>query len=149
MHLKSAVALAALAMASVPAAAQLQLHTQTNDPVTGLSPSEWEQMVSHMLNVQGLVGDPGVIVVSSLSEPITVTCDRWQLVGTNPYSSVRGNPAQIQPFSITYIKTKEFDGYCKGGVIGHGTMGKTITGHLDSTDGSFSNSTVILFSAHR
>ena len=131
------------------AQAQLALHTSTNDPLTGLPPAEWEQMVSHILDASGVRHEPGVIVVSSLSEPITVTCDKWQLVGPDVYKSVRGNPTEIKPFSITYMKTQEFDGYCKAGVVAHGTMGKTMTGHLDAANGSFSDSTVVLFSGAR
>lgn len=70
---------------------------------------------------------------------------KWELVGHNVYSSVRGNPPEIKPFSITYIKTKDFDGYCKQGVVGHTSLGKTITGRLTSSDGSFTKATTILF----
>jgi hypothetical protein len=111
-----------------------------------LAPAEWEQLVGNMLNTQALVGDPGVLVVSSLPVPVTVTCDKWQLVGPDVYKSVHGNPAELKPFSITYIKTKEFDGYCAQGVIGHYGVGKTIVGKLTSNDGSFTNATTILFS---
>jgi hypothetical protein len=128
------------------ASAQLKLGVAANDPLTGLAPAEWEQLVSHMVNAQSLVGDPGVIIVSSLPAPITVTCDRWTLVGPDVYKSVKGNPSEIKPFSVTYIKTKEFDGYCRAGVVGHYGIGKTISGVLSSSDGSFTNSTVILFS---
>ncbi|HKM65251.1 MAG TPA: hypothetical protein VJY39_22455 [Acidisphaera sp.] len=143
--LASIVALGALAAA--PAAdAQLRLNIQTTDPVTGLEPAQWEQLVDHMVNAEALVGDPGVLIISSMPVPLTITCDKWELVGHNLYSSVRGNPAEIKPFSITYIKTKDFDGYCKQGVVGHTSLGKTITGRLTSSDGSFTNATTILFS---
>ncbi len=129
-----------------PASAQLKLNVNANDPVTGLGPADWEQLVGHILNAQALVGDPGVLVVSSLPVPVTVTCDKWELVGPNVYKSVQGNPPELKPFSVTYIKTKDFDGYCKQGVIGHYGIGKTITGKLTSSDGSFTQATTILFS---
>ncbi len=143
---KIMLATIALTALAAPAFAQLKLNINTNDPATGLAPAEWEQLVGNMLNTQALVGDPGVLVVSSLPVPVTVTCDKWELVGPDVYKSVHGNPAELKPFSITYIKTKEFDGYCKEGVIGHYGVGKTIVGKLTSTDGTFTNATTILFS---
>ena len=107
---KTILAALALATLAAPAHAQLKLNVNTNDPVTGLAPAEWEQLVGSLLNVQALVGDPGVMIVSSMPVPITVTCDKWTLVGTNVYKSVQGNPTELRPFSVTYIKTKEFDG---------------------------------------
>ncbi len=138
--------LAFAALIGSGAHAQLHIRAATTDPITGLDPAGWEEMVSHMLNGQALIGDAGVLIVSSLPEPITVTCDKWTLVGPDPYSSVRGNPAMIKPFSITYIKTRDFDGYCTHGVVGHAGIGRTYTGHLDAADGTFKRSTIILFS---
>jgi hypothetical protein len=143
---KFILAAAALAALTAPAFAQLKLNVNANDPVTGLAPADWEQLVGHILNAQAIVGDPGVLVVSSLPVPVTVTCDRWELVGPNVYKSVAGNPAELKPFSVTYIKTKDFDGYCKQGVVGHYGIGKTIVGKLTSSDGSFTEATTILFS---
>jgi hypothetical protein len=143
---KIILAAAALAALAAPASAQLKLNVNANDPVTGLAPADWEQLVGHILNAQSLVGDSGVLVVSSLPVPVTVTCDKWELVGPNVYKSVQGNPAELKPFSVTYIKTKDFDGYCKQGVIGHYGIGKTIVGKLTSSDGSFTQATTILFS---
>jgi hypothetical protein len=140
------LATVALAAFVAPAWAQLKLNVTANDPVTGLAPAEWEQLVGHILNAQAMVGDPGVLVVSSLPVPLTVTCDKWEIVGPNVYKSVQGNPAELKPFSVTYIKTKDFDGYCKQGVIGHYGIGKTIVGKLTSSDGSFTEATTILFS---
>lgn len=137
----------ALAVLSMPAVAEVKVNTNINDPVTGLGSAEWEQMVGSMLNAQALSGDAGIIIVSSLPVPITVTCDRWELVGRDVYKSVRGNPDEIKPFSITYIKTKGFDGYCTQGVTGHYGIGKTVTGKLTGgSDGSFTSATTILFS---
>nr|WP_294553137.1 hypothetical protein [uncultured Rhodopila sp.] len=143
---KFILAAAALAALTAPAFAQLKLNVNANDPVTGLAPADWEQLVGHILNAQAIVGDPGVLVVSSLPVPVTVTCDRWELVGPNVYKSVQGNPAELKPFSVTYIKTKDFDGYCKQGVVGHYGIGKTIVGKLTSSNGSFTEATTILFS---
>ena len=143
---KFILAAAALAALAAPAVAQLKLNVNANDPVTGLGPADWEQLVGHILNAQAMVGDPGVLVVSSLPVPLTVTCDKWEIVGPNVYKSVQGNPAELKPFSVTYIKTKDFDGYCKQGVIGHYGIGQTIVGRLTSSDGSFTNATTILFS---
>jgi len=128
--------------------AQLKLNITTTDPVTGLAPAEWEQLVGHIIDAQALVGDPGVLIVSSLPVPLTVTCDKWELVGTNVDKAVKGNPVEIKPFSVTYIKTKDFDGYCKNGVVGHYGINKTIIGKLNG-DGSFTNSTTILFSGEK
>ena len=143
---KFILAAAALAALTAPAFAQLKLNVNANDPVTGLAPADWEQLVGHILNAQAIVGDPGVLVVSSLPVPVTVTCDKWELVGPNVYKSVAGNPAELKPFSVTYIKTKDFDGYCKQGVVGHYGIGKTIVGKLTSSNGSFTEATTILFS---
>jgi hypothetical protein len=143
---KIILAAAVLAALTAPASAQLKLNVNANDPVTGLGAADWEQLVGHILNAQSLVGDPGVLVVSSLPVPVTVTCDKWELVGPNVYKSVQGNPPELKPFSVTYIKTKDFDGYCKQGVIGHYGIGKTIVGKLTSSDGSFTEATTILFS---
>ncbi len=134
-------------LAAAPGAhAQLKLNMSANDPVTGLAPAEWEQLVSHMVNADALVGDPGVLVISSVPTPLTVTCDKWEIVGHNVYKSVKGNPEEIKPFSITFIKTNDFDGYCKQGVVGHTPLGKTIIGKLNNGNGSFTDATVILFS---
>jgi hypothetical protein len=140
------LAAAALAALTAPAFAQLKLNVNANDPVTGLAPADREQLVGHILNARAIVGDPGVLVVSSLPVPVTVTCDKWEVVGPNVYKSVQGNPAELKPFSVTYIKTKDFDGYCKQGVVGHYAIGKTIVGKLTSSDGSFTSATTILFS---
>ncbi|CAM6053356.1 unnamed protein product [Sphagnum tenellum] len=141
--------LCALAFAALvtPAFAQIKLNTNTNDPATNATPSEWENLIGNIINADALVGEDGVLVVSSLSVPITlVTCDRWTLVGTDVYKTVRGNPATLKPFSVTYIKTKDFADECKDGVVGHYGLNKTIVGKLDSTDGTFKNSKVIVFS---
>jgi hypothetical protein len=121
--MKLPILAAALAICTAPALAQLHLNTTANDPVTGLSPADWEQMIGHELNGEALKGDPGVLVVSSMPVPITITCDKWELVGTNVYSSVKGNPTRIEPFSVTYIHTNGFDGYCKAGLVGHAGIG--------------------------
>ena len=143
---KIILAAAVLSVLTAPASAQLKLNVNANDPVTGLAPADWEQLVGHILNTQALVGDPGVLMVSSLPVSVTVTCDKWEIVGPNVYKSVQGNPAELKPFSVTYVKTKDFDGYCKQGVIGHYGIGKTIVGKLTSSDGSFTEATTILFS---
>jgi len=129
-----------------PAAAELHIHkADTTDPVTGLGPAEWEAVVGGILHPEALVGDPGVMVVSSVSVPLTVTCDRWTLVGPSVYSSVKGNPTELKPFSVTYIKTRDFDGYCRTGLVGHSGIGRNYTGHLSVPD-SFTDSTTVLFS---
>jgi hypothetical protein len=87
-----------------------------------------------------------VLIVSSFPVPLTVTCSKWTIVGPDVYKSVKGNPAELKPFSVTYIKTNEFDGYCKDGVIGHYGIGKQVIGRLSSSDGSFTHATTILFS---
>lgn len=132
---------------AMPAAhAQVNATVNTKDPATGLGVVEWEQMVSNMINADALIGDQGVLIISSMPVPVTVTCGKWTLVGPNPYKSVKGNPAEVKPFSVTYIKTREFDGYCKQGVVAHTKLGKTVIGKLTSNDGTFKNATVVLFS---
>ena len=134
--------------ATLPTQAQLKLSTPSiNDPITGLPPDQWEQMISHILDSGAIVGEPGVLMISSISEPLTVSCGKWNLVGQNLYKSIVGNPPMLRPFSVTYVKTQEFDGYCKEGVIGHTPMGRTVIGKLTSSDGSFTNASIILFSA--
>lgn len=147
MNFVASVAMLALGtLAAVPSQAQLKLNVVTNDPVTGLPPEQWEQLVAGIIHAEALDGDPGVLVVSSLAVPVTVTCDKWPLVGTNVYKSVKGNPSELKPFSVTYIKTADFDGYCKNGIVGHTSLGREILGKLTSSDGSFTHATVILFS---
>jgi hypothetical protein len=137
---------AALIMASPDADAQLKINTPNVDPLTGLAPADWEAMVGRLLNVDAIVGEPGVIIISSVPVPLTVTCDRWEIVGRNVYKSVAGNPAEIRPFTLSFVKTHEFDGYCKNGVMGRTALGRVYVGRMTSSDGTFSNATTILFS---
>lgn len=148
--ISSALVLGSVTMMSIaPAAAQLAIRTQSSDIVTGLSPGDWEALIGKIVNGQALVGDPGILVVSSLPVPITVTCDKWELVGQNVDKSVRGNPSELKPFSVTYIKTKDFDGYCKNSIVGHYGLGRSVIGKLTSVDGSFTKATLVLFSGDK
>jgi hypothetical protein len=131
-----------------PAPAQtLNLDISPNDPVTGLPPAKWLLLVGKMIHAEALVGLPQVLFINATPEAMTVTCSKWQIVGTQPYKSVAGNPAELKPFSITPVRTNEFDGYCKEGVVGHTQSGDTIRGRLNDADGSFSNATVVVFAA--
>ena len=140
------VALVATATLAQAQAQGLKLNQMSTDPVTGLGPSEWEALVGRMVNAESIVGEPGVIVISSVPVALTVTCDRWEIVGRNVYKSVAGNPSEIRPFTVNYVKTHEFDGYCKQGVLGRTALGRTYVGRMTSSDGTFTNATVILFS---
>lgn len=114
------------------------------DPITGLTSAEWMTMVGNILEGQSLIGIDGVLMINPLPTPVTVTCDRWTLVGPNPY--IKANPAALKPFSVTFVQTKGFDGYCKSGVVGHSGV-RSLTAKLDAANGSFSESTIITFGA--
>lgn len=131
---------------SASAIAQLHVNTNTNDPITGLDAPAWEVMIQNIIDGGGLIGEPGVLAVNSTPNDLTVTCDTWELVGDNVYKSVRGNPARLRPFSVTYIRTEGFDGYCKDGLVGHTRMNRTYTATLNSSDHTFKNATIITFS---
>ncbi len=136
----------ALLAAALPAQAQ-QVRPTVNkvDPNTGLNSQDWLTMIGNVLNGSALVGVEGVLMVNPLPTPVTVTCDKWTLVGPNPY--LKANPTALAPFSVTFVQTKGFDGYCKGGVVGR-TGVRTLSAKLDAADGSFSNSTIISFGEH-
>jgi hypothetical protein len=135
-----------LAAATIAQAQPIKPIIAVVDPVTGLGPSEWEALVGRIVNAESIVGEPGVIIISSVPVPLTVTCDRWEIVGRNVYKSVTGNPQEIRPFTVTYVKTRDFDGYCKQGVLGRTSLGRVYPGRITSSDGTFTNATVILFS---
>ena len=114
------IAIVVALLSATPAGAQaMRLNLDTKDPVTGLDAATWEALMTREVHADAAAGDDAVLVISSLPVPITLTCDRWSIVGPDVYKSVRGNPAKIEPFSVTYIKTKDFDGYCAEGIIGH------------------------------
>jgi len=141
----AAVLLTMFGSAEVATAQQLNLTTNPNDPVTGLPPAQWAAMEARYLQLGTLVGTPYVAVMNATSEELTLTCDKWTIVGANVYKSVVGNPAALKPFSITIIKTNEFDGYCKDGVVGHPQFGNVIRGQLNDTNGSFTDATLVTF----
>lgn len=141
------LAIAALLLSTATASAQLHINTNENDTITGLAPPAWLDMVTSILDCSALDGVDEVCVVNDTNRELTVTCDKWTLVGNDPYKSVRGNPPSLKPFSATVIRTNEFDGYCESGVIGHPKAGHTYTAKLNG--GSFTHSTVITFSAQQ
>jgi hypothetical protein len=127
---------------AVPAHAQVKPNVSKNDPNTGLNSQDWLNMVGNIVNGTALVGIDGVLFVNALPVPVTVTCDKWTLVGPNPYN--KKNPSALAPFSVTFVQTQGFNGYCKAGVVGHAGV-RTLTAKLDAADGSFTDSTIITF----
>jgi hypothetical protein len=119
-----------------------------NDPITGLSPPKWLKFALRIVHPEALVGLPVVLMINDTPEAITVNCGRWEIVGTQPYKSVHGNPSELKPFSITPIRTNEFDGYCtqKGSLVGSSLTNQYI-GRMNDSEGNFSNATVVIFSA--
>jgi hypothetical protein len=65
------------------------------------------------------------------------------LVGDRKESgrNARGLPA----WSVTLVNAKNFDGYCKNGVIGQSSS-EIYKGTLNAADHTFSNSTFVVFS---
>jgi hypothetical protein len=138
----SLVAAGAVPLATAAHAQQVKPTLSKNDPNTGLSSQDWLTMIGNVLNGSALVGIDGVLMVNPLPTPVTVTCDKWTLVGPNPY--IKANPSALAPFSVTFVQTKGFDGYCKNGVVGRSGV-RTLTARLDGANGSFSESTIITF----
>jgi hypothetical protein len=126
----------------------ITLTKHTNDPVTNLPPDQWLAMISQYLQPEAIVGKPEVVAINATSEFLTVTCDKWTIVGPKVEKHVTGNPRELKPFSITLINTESFDGYCTMGVIGHPTIGASITGELNDSAGNFTNATVVTFIRH-
>ena len=142
-------ALAALFALATPALAQLNIETSTKDKLTGLDSAAWETMISRIVNGSALVGIDAVLAVNSTPEELTVTCDDWTLVGDSVYKSVRGNPHALKPYSVTFVKTNDFNGYCKGGLVAHTGLGGNYTAILNASDHSLRNSTVVTFSGRQ
>ena len=136
------VAAGAMVLASPANAQQVKPNISKHDPNTGLSSQDWLSMIGNILNGSALVGIDGVLMVNPLPTPVTVTCDKWTLVGPNPY--IKANPSVLAPFSVTFVQTKGFDGYCKAGVVGRSGV-RTLTAKLDGANGSFTESTIITF----
>lgn len=133
---------AALGFSTNISLAQTKPNVSKVDPNTGLNSVEWLNMIGNIVDGSALVGIQGVLMINPLPGIITVTCDKWTLVGQNPY--IKGNPTALRPYSITFVQTKGFDGYCKNGVVGHSGV-RTLTAKLDAANGSFSDATIVTF----
>ena len=142
--LTTASFMAALCVSS--AQAQLNIKVNTNDPLTGLPPEQWIILMTTEVNARPIIGKEAVYMLNATGIEMVVNCGKWTLVGNSPY--IKGNPASLPPFSVTYVDTEGFDGYCKDGVKGLSTTGSVYNGRLNSADGSFTNSTFIIFSEH-
>jgi len=128
---------------STSAFAQLDITTDNRDPLTKLSADKWVYVMTHEINGTVLLGKPEVYMLNPNSESLTISCDKWQLVGPTPYKSVSNNPHEIPAWKMTQISTDGFDGYCKNGVVGMSSSGARFVGSLVSVDGTFSNATFI------
>ena len=137
-----------LALAGSAPAQEMNLDANPNDPVTGFAPAKWLKLAYKIIKPGALVGLPVVLFINDTPEPLTVKCGKWSLVGTQPYKSVIGNPAELAPFSITPVRTNEFDGYCgeKGALVGS-SMTNQYAGAMNDADGNFSNATIVVFAA--
>lgn len=132
-------------MTETALAQSINITKKVNDPVTGLAPAEWLAMIGQYIQPEAIVGKPEVIMINATPDSLTVSCDKWIIVGPKVYKSVEGNPRSLKPFSITPINTNEFDGYCKNGVTGTPSFGTTVIGRLNDANGNFTNATVVTF----
>ena len=139
--------LLAAAIVALPyvAHAQLNLSVSTKEPVTGLGSDTWASLAKGVVDATGLIGKDEVFLVNATPYDLVVNCDKWVLVGANPY--ITDNPHSLRPWKVTEIETKGFDGYCKNGLFAMAGNGDTYKGTLNAADGTFSNSTFITFSA--
>lgn len=133
----------ALCFVTTDAHAQLNIKVNTNDPLTGLPPDQWIILMTTEVNAKPIIGKEEVYMLNATGSELVVNCGKWQLVGSAPY--IKGNPTSLPPFSATHVPTVGFDGYCKDGVKAISSTGRTYTGQLNSLDGSFTNSTFIIF----
>jgi hypothetical protein len=140
----AAVLLCTPIVLSSSAHAQLKLTVNQNEPITGLDSATWAEMMTRFVNAKPLIGKDNVYIVNATPYEVPqLTCGRWTLVGNKPY--ITDNPTTLPAWSVTEISTKGFDGYCKEGVFGQSAMGTTLRGALSAADGSFTNSTFIIF----
>ena len=137
-------AAALLALTASVAYAQLDLHVDNREPMTKLDGPTWTTMIKRFVNAKPIIGVDAVYMVNPTADVIgAVNCGKWQLVGSKPY--ITGNPTELPPWSVTYVGTHGFDGYCKNGVDGTTTGGDVRHGLLNAADGTFSGSTFIVF----
>ena len=139
--------LLAVDLYSHPANAQLDIQVSNVDPLTKLPPDKWIYLSTHMVNGASVIGRPEVFLVNATGQSlISISCDgKWQLVGNNVDSHVRGNVAQVPAWSVTLVHTESFDGYCKVGLDAQSADGQIYHGALISPDKTFSNATFITF----
>jgi hypothetical protein len=124
-------------------AQKIQMNIDTNDRVTGLDPDSWATVAKKIIDAKSIVGTPMVYMVNASHEDLTVSCDKWQLVGDKPY--IKGNPNVLRAFTVSLIFAEGFDGYCKSGVVGQTANGELYNGVMNAPDRSFSASTFITF----
>jgi hypothetical protein len=144
--MRNPLTLAAIALTiAIPAAAELHIQVNTTDPLTGLPPDQWIVLMTTEVNARPLIGKEEVFMLNATGTDLVANCGKWSLVGSHPY--IDGNPTVLPPFSVTHVPTKGFDGYCKDGVKGLSPTGAAYNGRLNAADGSFTNSTFVIFSA--
>ena len=126
----------------------LNLDTNPNDPVTGLPPAKWLQLALKMIAPEALIDKPIVLMLNATSEPLTVKCGDYTIVGNQVYKAVVGNPVVLAPFHITPVRTDTFDGWCKdkGSLVGS-SMTTNINGWMNDGKGNFSKATIVVFIA--
>lgn len=128
----------------------IKITTNDVDPVTGLHADDWLTMMKREINGAPIIGQPYVYMLNATSEPLTVMCQTWQLVGPKPY--IEGAPRSLPPFTATIVPTQGFDGYCKDNagnalVTAESSIGDTYRGTVVSSDNTFTNAIFISFSS--
>jgi hypothetical protein len=124
-------------------AQKIQMNVNPNDPLTSLDPDTWATVVKKIIDAKSIIGRSAVYMVNATHEDLTVSCDKWQLVGDKPY--IKGNPNILHSFTVALVFADGFDGYCKNGVVGQTTNGELYSGVMNSPDRTFSGSTFVTF----
>ena len=132
--------IAALACAGAQAQS-LNLTVDNREPVTHLDSATWGGMMRRFIDARGLIGKPEVYVVNATPNEMWLKCDKWTLVGNQPY--IKTNPTSLRPWTVTLISAEGFDGYCKNGVTGLSSNGEIFQGILSAGNGNFSESTFV------
>ena len=94
------------------------------------------------VNAKPLIGKEAVYMVNATGGALVVKCDKWTLVGNQPY--IKTNPADLPAWTVTFVPMDGFDGYCAKGFKALAATGATYTGSLNA--GTVSDTTFVVFS---
>jgi len=124
MKKKTALLVAALSLAAVPATAQTTIKARTDH----LSGTQW------------------VLVLSYLPSEITsITCETWTMLGINSWKHQNDFTIPAGP-AVAIMDASKFNGYCKGqgSIVAHTDDGDAV-GTLDRGPGNWDASTKLTF----